>query len=244
MPLLSAVSIKQDFTYAYIVHKLNPIAYWRLGETSGPTAFDEIDSYDISYGTVTLNQPGALTNDPDTSVRFSGSEEMTLLESDLQITGDLTISCWINPDTLPGLNSSDYFLVCAGSGETESNNVLYAFAIRNTGGTYYLRSFHENGAGSNNIVDISYSISTSTWFHVVQTRNTSTNTYYVYANGVEVSNGGYANNPTGGTSSTFQIGGDGTGSFFDGFMDELSIFNKVLTEEEIKRLYDTGKDIY
>ena len=48
----------------------SPLAYWRLGETSGTVAHDETgNGHDGTYvGGVTLGQPGALTGDANTAV--------------------------------------------------------------------------------------------------------------------------------------------------------------------------------
>lgn len=61
--------------YANTVLADSPIAYWRLGETSGTTASDA-----TGHGwngtinpPVTLGQPGAITGDTDPAMGFAGS---------------------------------------------------------------------------------------------------------------------------------------------------------------------------
>src|SRR5262249_54513852 len=61
--------------YSSVVLADNPIGYWRLGETSGPTAFDSSGlGHNGTYtGGVTLGVPGAIVDDPNTAARFNGS---------------------------------------------------------------------------------------------------------------------------------------------------------------------------
>jgi hypothetical protein len=49
----------------------NPVAYWRLGDASGPTALDSWNTHDGTYnGNETFGRPGALLRDSNSSVRF------------------------------------------------------------------------------------------------------------------------------------------------------------------------------
>ena len=56
-------------TYSSVVLADGPSAYWRLGETSGTTAADQVGSSPGTYtGGYALGQAGALTNDSNTAV--------------------------------------------------------------------------------------------------------------------------------------------------------------------------------
>src|SRR6185312_13177153 len=49
-------------------------AHWRLGESSGTTAWDTTGSLNGAYGSGTqLGAPGAIANDPDTAPTFDGT---------------------------------------------------------------------------------------------------------------------------------------------------------------------------
>src|SRR6185503_6637707 len=59
--------------YANAVLASCPVAYWRLGEASGPTAKDEKGAYDGTYtGTPTFSDFGAIAEDDNTAVDFDG----------------------------------------------------------------------------------------------------------------------------------------------------------------------------
>jgi hypothetical protein len=75
---------------AYIDEVLDdgPRGYWRLGETSGTTAFDAATSDGAQNGTyesgVTLGVAGALRNDSDTAAAFDGTiDEVALYPTPL-----------------------------------------------------------------------------------------------------------------------------------------------------------------
>ena len=61
--------------YGSAVMQDQPLAYWRLGESSGTLAADfSGNTRDGNYnGGVTLGQPGAVSGDPDTASLFNGS---------------------------------------------------------------------------------------------------------------------------------------------------------------------------
>ncbi|MDQ1699758.1 MAG: hypothetical protein QOG34_1621, partial [Frankiaceae bacterium] len=77
----------------------HPDGYWRLGESSGTTASDSSGSgADGTYsGSFALGQPGLLTGDPDTAVKFS---QNALGDGKAQLAavpgGRLTAEAWIS----------------------------------------------------------------------------------------------------------------------------------------------------
>ncbi len=66
-----------DTNYQTTVLNDSPIAYWRLGESSGTTAASVVNpnTFNSTYSAtgVTLGQPGALVGDPGTSIALNGS---------------------------------------------------------------------------------------------------------------------------------------------------------------------------
>lgn len=78
------------------------------------------------------------------------------------------------------------------------------------------------------------------WYHVAMTFTDGE--VRIYVNGEEISYAGSAKSnpmmsmPTG-TPKNIQFGSDYDGALFNGVMDELRIYNRVLTPEEIKALY-------
>jgi hypothetical protein len=85
--------------YASTVLADHPLGYWRLGESSGTTAFDSSgNGHNGTYvGGVTLGVPGLIGNgDPDTAASFSGSGHVDLGTLNLNLS-TVTLEAWINP---------------------------------------------------------------------------------------------------------------------------------------------------
>ena len=84
-------------SYASTVLADQPIAYFRLGETSGTTAADTSNHTSGSYSSgVALGQPGALTSDSNPAALFSGTNSaVTVADSTaLRLNGAFTIEFW------------------------------------------------------------------------------------------------------------------------------------------------------
>jgi hypothetical protein len=89
-------------SYAAVVAGLSPVAYWRLGETSGTAAVDSAGTNTGTYaGGPTLNLPGLLTNDPNRAVGFDAVNDQVTVPSSsaLNRTAQLSIAGWVNADS-------------------------------------------------------------------------------------------------------------------------------------------------
>ena len=76
---------------------LGPIAYWRLGETSGTTARDEIGAYNGTYYGPTLGQTG--TSPPDKAPLFDGVNDYVDVGCPGAGGTALTLMAWIKPSS-------------------------------------------------------------------------------------------------------------------------------------------------
>jgi subtilase family serine protease len=86
---------------------------------------------------------------------------------------------------------------------------------------------------------INYFITENKWYHVAFTYNSTTGTFRGYINGIEYPMAYQGNNPSPGqtiraTAAPLVIGRDPRStSYFDGAIDELRIYNRVLSPQEI-----------
>ncbi len=89
--------------YPSAIGALGPEGYWRLGESSGPTAADASGyGLDGTYtGAVTLGQPGALLGDPDTAAGFGGAGYVEIPHDDRLLLTDGSVLLCVRP-TAPG----------------------------------------------------------------------------------------------------------------------------------------------
>lgn len=225
-------------TYDEIVLAAGPVAWFRLGETSGTTANDEIRASEGTYNAnVQLNQPGLIAGDADKAVTFPASPAGRISAA-ATVTGavdELSVETWIlTPSVLP----ASYVLASE-----------YSFSGGNAG--YYL----EEGQVSTKLAFTVYqvgSVSTSalnpselapnTLYHVVGTWS-SGGFVRLYLNGVEVDNTASVAAdvaiPTGGlTLGNFPaVFGDNA---WAGDLDEVSIYHRELSAVEVADHYAAG----
>jgi hypothetical protein len=155
-------------------------------------------------------------------------------------TSDWSFQAWINVNTL-----STTFYGIAG--------------FWNANGTWYLTKWNNDriccrtGFGENNIDVLSNDvIATNNWYHIVVTWDRDTSVM-MYVNGIlqtdmksisawsTTSVGGDATHPF----HIGQIGNPGSysGFYFDGRIDEVALWNRLLTQEDVTALYNNGEGL-
>ena len=172
---------------------------------------------------------GGITNK---SALFNGSNS----NINLPITtnySDLSISCWVKFNALPTGNA-DATLIWKGF-YTSGTNTQYLhlryedytdqfkFAIRNN------NTYNQQAASG-------VTATTGVWYHVVGTLDSSGNAQ-IYVNGNAGT--GITSAPTMTNSNNFEIGSYASSTAVtNGFIDQVRIFNKELTSEEVTTLYN------
>ncbi|MCI0747938.1 MAG: immunoglobulin domain-containing protein, partial [Verrucomicrobia subdivision 3 bacterium] len=214
--------------YAAAVIASQPFAYWRLGETSGPTAFDYVGGNHGSYSNVVLGLPGAIAGDPDTAAGFNGTNSWVGTPVSLNGLSNLTMIGWIRRNG-PQDNRTGLF----------GQNDLVEFGYINND---TIQAWVDN---FNTAVNVSPNpIPDQQWGFVALTLNNGTLT-------VQVNDGadGMTNLPSAnpGTSTfRFNIGGGifdtftANGNWFDGRIDEVALYNRALSTSELNALYALG----
>jgi hypothetical protein len=88
-------------TYASEVLVDHPVAYWRLGESAGPTAKDTSAGMHAGMylGGVTFSRPGAIAGDPDTAVGLNGTDAYMTAGNLFAFAGaaQFSIEAWVKP---------------------------------------------------------------------------------------------------------------------------------------------------
>jgi hypothetical protein len=142
-------------------------------------------------------------------------------------TADFTVSFWTNPSAVTsGASFLGKGFVGSGPG--------YGFRISGTSPSFW-------AADGSNVTEITHSqvLSTSTWYHIVGVRKN--NVMSIYVNGVLGSTTGDAayNITSNGGSPTLNFGARSSGAagFSAGSLDEIRMYNKALSDQEIKQLY-------
>lgn len=218
----------------------NMVAYYKLNSSSGTTATDSKGSNDGTLNNMEDSDwvtSGAFAG-PRNALNFDGSDDDVSVTdpSALQITGDLTIEAWVYADAIRSDEWQNVIVRCDGDdSEEEVDNYVYALLLQDNA---TIKTLWEYGSGSNEYntsTSSSSSVTTGSWFHVAMARDVSDNELKIYINGSQLgSTISYTNDPSGGSSGNFHIGGNEFGNNFDGMIDEVRIWNDVRTQTEIQ----------
>ena len=199
------------------------VGYWRLGD-SGVSACDAAGTSHGSYRAgATVGQPGAIVDDADTAVAFNGSTGwVEVPDAPLLDVGDrFTVEAWVKRGTV----GTNQVLV-----SKQSNAWVLMF---NTGNRLVLRK-----ATVADIVASTVTLSdVSRWHHVAASKEGAS--VRLYLDGADVT-GSVANTTLADNALPLSIGQSSNVSFFNGSVDEVAVYNRVLTATEINNRYNTG----
>ena len=168
------------------------------------------------------------------ALKFDGVDDYVELPASSTLIPNnqsFSVALWAKPTRLSASNHR--FITFANGAGLSAFNISYtpasqsvAFGYRDSGGTNHL-----NGAIASSTV--------GTWFHVVVTYNGTS--YLGYVNGIL---GTTTNNTIVTLSSDpAAIGANtgGTTNFTAGLLDDVRVYNRVLSAQEIQQLYSMGR---
>ena len=223
-----------------------------IGLTNGLIGSWSFDGQDMN-ATKALDRSGqgnngTLTNGPTRTagkigqaLSFDGVDDRVSLgnPASLQITGSLSIAAWIKADAFPNGDDNHILSKSGSSGSvgykfsaTIDNGVEQVYMVVSGDGTNFAQRYTAT------------TITTGRWYHVVGVYNAAAQTIDVYVDGT-LNNGilsGTVPSSVFNTSDPAYIGVY-NGSFarlFDGLIDDVRIYNRALSPEEIHRLYKIG----
>jgi hypothetical protein len=151
--------------------------------------------------------------------------------SSLRLTNQLTIEAWINTRG----TSTDYGIVSKVGGTGGDNG--YQFVLS---GNTLVGQFNSPGQGwpSARIASGAV-ITTGVWYHVAWTYDQSA--MRLYCNGLPVATNIIGAQAIAASSSNLRISGDDNNHiYFDGLIDEVSVYNRALSAAEIAAIYNAG----
>jgi hypothetical protein len=216
---------------------LNPLAYWRLGESSGTVAADCWGGNNGQYVNVGQHVvPGALATHDDGCAQLTGSGSSIVVPAgsafdNFSTTNQFTLMAWVKPDVLTSGNQrvfSTYQSTNYTGGATYSGG--FAFGLY----TNYLR-FSAFG-----VADLNFSFSpgfvAGSWYNIVAVYSNKTVTCYV--NGSVVGTANTAVNALMVSSAPLYLGGNPSGTEpFTGAVDEVAIYGSALTSFQVISIF-------
>lgn len=212
------------------------VGWWKFEEGTGTNAADS--SWNGNAGTLT-NSPTWVSNCPrGNCISYQATNAYTLLGTPtaLNLTGTMSISCWIYP-TVSDTQARGIVANLDAPGNLSQWSLEYGRTAQRIGAL-------ANGASV--AVTGSNDVSLNKWHYVAMTRSGSTGnwTYTLYLDGaLDNSASGVANNPNAQQSASIgRYGAFANDSFtFKGAIDDVRIYNRAITAQEVKDLYNAGQ---
>lgn len=210
----------------------NLLSYYKLDEASG-NAIDAHGANNLTDFNTVGSATGKIGNARDFN-RAASEHFHAATSSEFSFGNtDYSFSCWAYAETTSGVlrvllskrqtnvalsNYTVYF---------NSDNTLDCWIGRTSGGVFIVEG---------------PAISLNTWYHIIMSHNAATDTVRLVVNGT-VYTGTYTGTPATPSSATFRIGAQNAGDYWDGLVDEVGVWDRVLTTDEEAALYNGGAGV-
>jgi hypothetical protein len=212
----------------------NIVAHWKFEENDANTTAE--DSAGDNDGTISGGAARSDTGivgtggDASKALNFDGTDDYVQISDDDSISlGDhnYTIAAWINPDS----TSSRRPIAVK---TKDANDTEYGFSVI----LGKLKLDVEKDDNNQYATTTSNVVGTGSWQHVAVTFDASTTTPIFYHNGVSKSSTNTIDTLPDELSDGLYIGTYGAaGTYFDGTIDDVRLFNRVLASGEVDQLY-------
>ena len=173
---------------------------------------------------------------------FNGSSSHIDIPSPIPYTNtDFSFNVWFY------LNSSfsSGFQTIIGAGDKTTGEGIFRILLRYSSSNNYtiepLRAFNNNSYYASTSNYSAQTIKEKTWYHLVFTYTASSKSANIYLNGSSVSSTTLSNTSTDATNSGVLALGqyrDSSSGYWNGQMDQVRIFDKVISASEVTTLYN------
>lgn len=223
---VSCPALAQDYSSGLI-------ARWTLDEDSGTSASDSIGN---STGTMT----GGLSATNDSSrgmagrtLHLDGSSDYINMGNVLPLSGQqsFTLSTWVYFDVDP-LTNTDFFI------EKGNNYWLWWHGGNNFALSDNHLVFGYYGGGYRDFTT-AWTPQASRWYLVTVAHDATADTVTFYVDGVQIGQSTTATYTLASSTSNLNLGRRTSGNnYFDGYMDDVRIYNRALSTADVLALYN------
>lgn len=219
------------------------LGFWNFDDCdSCTTAVDRSGNGNI--GTMTNGAGRTSAGKIGNAGNFDGSNDYVSINdgSSLNLTGSQTWTAWINTDTL-GVPPTNGQRVIVSRWSASNWQSLMDLSVPSAGIVRFAIAI--DAVPNTAIRQSATAVSIGRWYHVAGVYNASAQTMDFYLDGV-LDNGtlsgsvptSAADVPAGSASPRIGFKGDGIDAFFDGQIDEVRVYNRALSADEVKTLYN------
>ena len=231
----SSPPVDAGSVYAATVLSDSPLAYWRVDEASGTTAFDlSGNGNDATYtGNVTLGQSGALIGDPDTAVKLDGASGYIDVGNTFNFVGNAayTLEIWAQPENI----NTSYQRLFSRENPTSPREGYLVFARVEYAADPSTFSMERWASNATDQCPQTTAI-TQVWHHFVATYDGSTSRIYLDGALTASQPAPIALNAT---SASLFIGASAfdSAAYFNGLVDEVAVYGAALSATRIAAHY-------
>lgn len=219
------------------------VSYWKFDESSG-NASDTLGVNTLVNNNTATYSAGKINN--GVNLASASSQYMSRADdASLDITANLSISCWVKVAGNPG-SGVYYGIVSKGGINTSSSDTVTQYCLWYDNDGAYRTNFLIRRAGGNFSCTYNSQLTPGTWYHLVGTFQESS-AIRLYLNGSEVANN--TSTPPAAivnTAQPFVVGcqySGSAGNYLNGSVDELGVWSKVLSTGEVTSLYNSGNGL-
>ena len=213
--------------------------YWKMDESSWTGDCSTDSALDSSGNSLHGDAcPNASAPSPGAGKfgnggNFDGTNDYISIPdgSSVEPSGDMTLSAWVKFDTLPGAGVDDKIVF-----KYEAISPFVGYEITYNGDGYFYLA-RENAAQDYEFAFYTITAATNTWYHIVGTKRADK--VHLFVNSVyNESESGSSSGLLYNTSGVLAIGSTSTGNYLDGTIDEVRLYNRSLSNNEIAQLYN------
>lgn len=211
---------------------------WLLEETSGVRYDYTANDNDLTDNNTVGYSADSQEGDYSADFENSNDEYLSITDGDqtgLDVTGDFTICCWIKPESLT--DATGHNLVA--KYDTASNQRSYNFWLLKATGGYYPRLNVSSDGSGYAAADADTPVTAGSWVHLAAVYNGTD--LRIYRNGsLDITPVSYSSGIHNGTAE-FRLGRHSSSAYpYDGLLDEVAIFDRALSADEIISIYNYG----
>ncbi|MFI2739189.1 LamG-like jellyroll fold domain-containing protein [Streptomyces sp. NPDC018711] len=214
-----------------------PAGYWPLDETGGSAVVNHVAANGGSgiYTKAALGATGAFGIGDRPAAEFAGDGYAEIPPLGTSST-DVSVELWFKT-TKPGVLYSDQEIPMPGPSGGTYTPVLYVGTDNKLHGQYYTRGVTATNASPTPVTD-------DEWHHTVITAQGGTQTLYLdgiqvgQVTGAAVDHQANAHTYLGGGYTTWWPAGPGAVSYFTGRIDEVAVYKRPLTADQVANHYE------
>ncbi|WP_081431834.1 LamG-like jellyroll fold domain-containing protein [Moorena sp. SIO3A5] len=225
-------------SYQNIVQRDQPVAYWRLDETTSITAVDSSgNGFNGTYRNgVTQGVPGI----SGTAGEFDGNNDAVDVGiiapgSELDISNKaFTVEAWVKPDEL---KEQSYVGIHPSNNRNDGDGDSLYFRVTSNGSVRF-GDFPDDLETPGNIIE------PNTWYHIVATYDQDSNTNTIFVDGREVisnNQGAFESQNPRVLIGNWTRGNGGFNQPFNGVIDEVAVYDEALSRESITSHFLLGQ---